>query len=509
VVDEFASASDVTHILAVAGDLPSLARRGITTAQDKTGFSFEMPIEGDVTLEALSRRVYETVGIENDYGDTFRFRRYAVGESHPLHLDNYRIGESNLLATALLYLTDTEEGGETHFPRAQPEPIMVKPRRGRLVVWFNHKSDGQADQASLHESLPVKRGEKATITMFIYRPLSDARIVDRYEFTDRVADGSLDLEPPSAADPTADGVRAPAISGRRPRARFFCVNDDVPAETIRLLRESCEKRDVEFLEIQALQFDYASDRRLAEGDLLYRPAVSVAAMRVEQFLHNKGVATFYANPDQIFYGCITSPLLFERAGLPIPRTIYCSTNSRKMLRNYVERLGGFPIVVKLLGAEGGVGVMRVDSFAALFSQMDYARACGNNPLLCEFIDQAVHWRLIVIGDQVVAGYRNITEPDDFRTYAGDDLSDYQAPIDPEMADIAVRAVRELKYEFGGVDLLRAPSGQTFLLEANFPCYFPQAQMVAGIDISGMMVDHLLEKAERTTVAETVISKPGL
>jgi glutathione synthase/RimK-type ligase-like ATP-grasp enzyme len=76
------------------------------------------------------------------------------------------------------------------------------------------------------------------------------------------------------------------------------------------------------------------------------------------------------------------------------------------------------------------------------------------------------------------------------------LSDYQAPIQPEMADIAVRAARSLKLEFSGVDLLQTPSGQIFALEANFPCYFPQAQLVAGIDISGMMIDHLLEKARK-------------
>jgi glutathione synthase/RimK-type ligase-like ATP-grasp enzyme len=260
---------------------------------------------------------------------------------------------------------------------------------------------------------------------------------------------------------------------------------------------------VEFVEVKAPLFDYAPQRRLTAGDLLYRPATSLAAMRVEQFLINEGVATFYADPDVMAFNCLTSPLTFDRAGLPIPPTVYCSTTNRAVLRGYVERLGGFPIVMKMLGGEGGVGVVRVDSFPALFSQMDYARACGNHPLLCAFIDNAVHWRLIVIGDRVVAGYRNITEPEDFRTYANNDLSNYQAPIDPKMADIAIRAVRAIKSEFGGVDLLQAPDGQIYLLEANFPCYYPQAQMVAGIDISGMMIDHLIEKAQRMTVTETV------
>jgi glutathione synthase/RimK-type ligase-like ATP-grasp enzyme len=154
--------------------------------------------------------------------------------------------------------------------------------------------------------------------------------------------------------------------------------------------------------------------------------------------------------------------------------------------------------MKMLGGERGIGVMRVDSFPALFSLMDYSRACGSDPLLCAYIEGAVHWRLVVVGDRVVAAYKNITEAEDFRTYAGEDLSDYQAPVDPEMARIAVRATHALGYELGGVDLLQAPDGRIYLLESNFPCYFPQAQLVAGIDISGMMIDHLLGKAGRLT-----------
>ena len=285
------------------------------------------------------------------------------------------------------------------------------------------------------------------------------------------------------------------------RARFFCINDDVPEETARVLREACEARGVEYHEIDARRFDYAPARRLAAGDLLYRPATSVAAMRAEQFLLDRGVATFYAEEDGAFFDCTNSTLRFERAGLPIPPTVYCSTTDRATLRAYVERLGGFPVVIKAPGGEGGVGVMRADSFPALFSIVDYAVSLGAHPLLCAYLANAVHWRLVVIGDRVAASYRNITAAEDFRTFAGEDLEDYRAPIAPEMAEIAVGAVRALRYEFGGVDLLQTPDGRNWLLEANFPCYFPQAQLVAGIDLSGMMIDHLLAKAERLAARE--------
>lgn len=291
--------------------------------------------------------------------------------------------------------------------------------------------------------------------------------------------------------------RAPAKRSRRKtRKQFHCVNDNVPKETTDLLRIACEQRDVEYLEVAAPSFDYDPLRRLTEGALLYRPALSMAAQRVEQFLYAPGVATFYADRTGPFFGCLNPTLVYERAGLPIPRTLYCSTANRATLRGFVERLGGFPVVMKMAGGERGVGVIRVDSFPALFSLLDYFRALGANPVLCAYIENAVHWRVIVIGKRAVASYRNCTEADDFRTYARDELSDYDVRASPAMADIAVRAVASNRHEFGGVDILEQQDRQLFLLEANFPCYFPQAQLVSGVDIAGMMIDYLLRKAKR-------------
>jgi hypothetical protein len=280
------------------------------------------------------------------------------------------------------------------------------------------------------------------------------------------------------------------------RTQFHCVNDKVPQETTDLLRTACEQRDVEYLEIDAPLFDYQPARRLTAGALLYRPAISMAAQRVEQFLYAPEAATFYADRAGPFFGCLNPTLVYERAGLPIPKTLYCSTAHRATLRGFVERLGGFPLVVKMAGGERGVGVMRVDSFPALFSLIDYCRALGANPLVCAYVEDAVHWRVIVIGRRAVAVYRNPAEPDDFRTYARDEPGDYDVRVSPAMADLAVRAVALNGCEFGGVDILEQHDGGLRLLEANFPCYFPQAQRVGGVDIAGMMIDYLLRKAQR-------------
>lgn len=60
--------------------------------------------------------------------------------------------------------------------------------------------------------------------------------------------------------------------------------------------------------------------------------------------------------------------------------------------------------------------------------------------------------------------------------------------------MAVTATRASRLEFGGVDVLEAPDGRLHVLESNFPYYFGQAQVVAGIDMAGAMVEHLMAKA---------------
>ena len=168
---------------------------------------------------------------------------------------------------------------------------------------------------------------------------------------------------------------------------------------------------------------------------------------------------------------------------------------RALLRQMVDDCGGLPVVVKASGYSRGIGVMRADSLASLFSIVDFAGAEGSKPLLTAYIPDAVHWRVVVVGDQAVASYRNVTDDDDFRTSGSDDAEDYAAPLPAGAAELAVDACRVLRHAHGGVDILEHASGRLYLLEANFPCYYAQAQLSGGADVAGAMVQYLLDRAE--------------
>ena len=275
--------------------------------------------------------------------------------------------------------------------------------------------------------------------------------------------------------------------------RFFCVDDLAPDTTIAVLRGACEVRDIEFVHVHA---HAALPGPLEPGDALYRPAVSMKAVWAERQLWRPDTATFHADPDGPFV-TISSPVEFwARLGLPVPRTLDPISTDRRQLDAQVEELSGYPVIVKFQGGEGGVGVMRADSSPALYSIIDYAFAKGSRPSLSAYVPDAVHYRVTVVGDRALTTYRNVTAAGDFRTYTSQDPDDYDLPISEELASLAVTATRALRLELAGVDILEHPSGRLYLLEANFPCYFATPETVAGIDVSGALVEHLMAKSAR-------------
>lgn len=277
--------------------------------------------------------------------------------------------------------------------------------------------------------------------------------------------------------------------------KFHLIDDNIPEISKQIIVEACDKRGIEYLEHNASLFRFVPEAKATPGDILFRPAVSSAALRVEQYLFQPGVATFYSEPLGIFNHCNNAPFLFELNGIPIPRTFYLHNNFRDDIDYYVAQLGGYPVILKVLGYSGGVGVMKLESAQSLYSVLDFVSVNGTAPLLLAYIPDAVHWRCVVVGNKVVAAYINPTDRGDFRTYGTTDKEEVFTTAGTDIDALAVKAVHVLGNEFGGVDILQHPSGRCYVLEANFPCYYAHAQQIGGVDVAGQMVDYLIEKSK--------------
>jgi hypothetical protein len=178
VLDGVGDPPDLRAVVAIGAAVEADAPEGLHATADDTGFAFELEFAQHPPVARLVRLMDEVLGFTSTFDGTVRFRRYRVGEHHPPHPDHYEIDGAVLAATAMLYLTDVEAGGEIEFPLACP-PVAVRPAAGRLLVWANYLSDGRPDQLSTHLARAVTAGEKVTITRFAYRPPQACRDVVR------------------------------------------------------------------------------------------------------------------------------------------------------------------------------------------------------------------------------------------------------------------------------------------------------------------------------------------
>lgn len=141
----------------------------IDTKHDRTGFSAELPRAAHPRLAEAAQRLEEALGVADAEAGPLRFRRYSVGESHPEHMDAYAHEDLTLVVTAMLVLVAPEQGGETVFGQASTGPLALKPTPGRVFAWASYRPDGALDRASAHHAQPVTRGQKSTVTLFLYQ----------------------------------------------------------------------------------------------------------------------------------------------------------------------------------------------------------------------------------------------------------------------------------------------------------------------------------------------------
>jgi prolyl 4-hydroxylase len=53
------------------------------------------------------------------------------------------------------------------FPNAQAGALAVRPVKGTAALFYNLLPDGNGDISSLHQALPIKKGEKWLANMYV------------------------------------------------------------------------------------------------------------------------------------------------------------------------------------------------------------------------------------------------------------------------------------------------------------------------------------------------------
>ena len=283
--------------------------------------------------------------------------------------------------------------------------------------------------------------------------------------------------------PSGDPGTAP---DRRPT--LVCITQPDLAATNDILQAACASRAVDFIAVTAGSLKDSPFLDRQGPRLLYRAATDTASAYLEKLLYGPRVAAFH-DPQ---FTCDHPAITLQRAGLPVAPKVFLPASDADALAAQVDWLGGFPLVVKRPGTEGGRGVLLIERWEDLGPALETAPA---GVLLEAFVPHRKAYRLLVVGREVVACTAAAPGAGDFRSNVASAQDLGPVPPPGDAAAIACKATAALRLELGGVDLLEADDGTLFVSEVNCPCYFADQQQATGRDLAGMMVDHLLAKSK--------------
>lgn len=131
----------------------------------RTSDSMSFPfVAENPAVHALNRRIAAVTRTAPAQGEPLQILRYRVGQEYRPHVDALPDGDNQRVLTAIIYLTDGYQGGETTFVRTG---LTFRGARGDLLVFRNALPDGRADPETQHAGLPVTGGEKRIASRWI------------------------------------------------------------------------------------------------------------------------------------------------------------------------------------------------------------------------------------------------------------------------------------------------------------------------------------------------------
>ena len=181
--------------------------------------------------------------------------------------------------------------------------------------------------------------------------------------------------------------------------------------------------------------------------------------------------------------------ILSRHDLKIPSSTF--VRDRKDAVSAIERVGGAPVIIKLLEGTQGIGVMLAPDAKIAEAIIETLQSTGTNVLLQRFVAESKgkDIRAFVIGDRVVAAMRRTASGDEFRSNVHRGGQADAIDIDPAFAEAAVRAAQIMGLRVAGVDMLEGDDGP-LILEVNSSPGLEGIEGATGLDIAGAVMDHI-------------------
>ncbi len=181
--------------------------------------------------------------------------------------------------------------------------------------------------------------------------------------------------------------------------------------------------------------------------------------------------------------------ILSRYDIGIPRTEFVS--QRRDVLPAIERLGGAPVIIKLLEGTQGVGVILAETTQVASAIVETLQSTKQDVLLQKFVAESRgrDVRALVVDDRVVAAMRRRAVGQEFRSNVHRGGSTEIVELDDKYQRTAVRAAQILGLRVAGVDMLEGEDGPQ-IAEVNSSPGLEGIEGATGLDIAGSIIDFI-------------------
>jgi len=186
--------------------------------------------------------------------------------------------------------------------------------------------------------------------------------------------------------------------------------------------------------------------------------------------------------------------ILSRHDVGIPTTAY--VDDKRDVESALERVGGAPVIIKLLEGTQGVGVILADKIEIAKAIVETLQSSKQQVLLQKFVAESKgkDVRAFVIGDRVVAAIRRVAQGQEFRSNVHRGGKAEAITLDPKYAEVAVRAAQIMGLRVCGVDMLEGKDGPQ-IMEVNSSPGFEGIEGATGLDIAGAVIDYIEDQVQ--------------
>ena len=160
----------------------------------------------------------------------------------------------------------------------------------------------------------------------------------------------------------------------------------------------------------------------------------------------------------------------------------------------IRRVGGAPVIIKLLEGTQGVGVILADTEKVAEAIIQTLQSARQSVLVQKFVKESKgkDVRAFVVGGRVVAAMRRQADGEEFRSNVHRGGSATQVELSDEYQHTAIHAAHIMGLRVAGVDMLEGDDGPK-VLEVNSSPGLEGIESATGVDVASEIIQDLEEQ----------------